>query len=154
MSPSSGSTSCRPRQERPLGAALGPVVHAAAARTALGAPVRLPKLEGAAALHLRDRVVSVVLATPRPVLLSEFRDGVFLLKKIAGSSTHVVYVKLGNGPGLWIAGAVTCSRCPTRRRAWPGTCSSGSSARSRTGSKGERLTKQTALELAAEIDGT
>ena len=97
--------------------------------------MRLPKLEGAPQLHLRDGVVSVVLATPQPVLLSEFRDGAFLLKKIAGTTTHVVFVTVGNGPGLWIAGARHVLMLPAAPPRLAGNVLSGSSARSRTGSR-------------------
>ena len=46
VSPSSGSTYCRPPRSSRSAPRSVPVVHAAAAQTALGAPVRLPKLEG------------------------------------------------------------------------------------------------------------
>ena len=137
-----------PAQERPLGAALGPVVGAAAARTALGAPVRLPKLEGATPLHLRDRVVSVLLATPQPVLLSEFRDGAFLLKKIAGGTTRIVYVRLGNGPGLWIAGARHVFALPDAPPRLAGNVLVWQLGPITYRLEGRALTKQTALELA------
>ncbi len=143
-----------PAQERPLGAALGPVVGAAAARTALGAPVRLPKLEGATPLHLRDRVVSVLLATPQPVLLSEFRDGAFLLKKIAGGTTRIVYVRLGNGPGLWIAGARHVFALPDAPPRLAGNVLVWQLGPITYRLEGRALTKQKALELATEIDGT
>jgi hypothetical protein len=143
-----------PAQERPLGAGLGPVVHAAAARTALGAAVRLPKLKGEPQLHLRDRVVSVLLAAPQPVLLSEFRDGVFLLKKIAGSTTHIVYVRLGTGPGLWIAGAGHVLALPDAPPRLAGNVLVWQLGPITYRLEGKELSKQTALRLAAEIDGT
>ena len=98
--------------------------------------------------------MSVVLATPQPVLLSEFRDGVFLLKKIAGSSTHVVYVKLGNGPGLWIAGARHVLALPDAPPRLAGNVLVWQLGPITYRLEGRALTKQTALELAAEIDGT
>lgn len=143
-----------PAQDRPLGAALGPVVQAAAAQTALGAAVRLPKLDAPPELHLRDRVVSIILATPQPVLLSQFRDGVFLLKKIAGSSTHIVYVKLGNGPGLWIAGARHVLALPDAPPRLAGNVLVWQLGPITYRLEGKGLSKQTALRLAAEIDGT
>ncbi len=39
----------------------------------LGGPVALPRVNGEPQLYERDGVVSAVLATPEPVLLSELR---------------------------------------------------------------------------------
>ena len=143
-----------PAQERPLAADLGPSVSSHAAAAALGAPVRAPKLHGTPVLHLRDGVVSVLLATPDPVLLSELRSDFPLLKKIAGSETHVLSLEVGNGPGLWITGArhlVVLPAAPPRL--------AGNTLIWVRGSityrlEGRDLDKATALALAAEIDGT
>lgn len=142
-----------PASEQPL-TQLGPVVHAAAARAALGGPVRLPKLKGSPQFHLRDGVVSVVLATPQPLLLSEFREGAFLLKKIAGTTTRVVYVKVGNGPALWIAGARHVLMLPAAPPRLAGNVLVWQVGAITYRLEGKRLSKQTALRLATEIDGT
>ncbi|MGZ4411194.1 MAG: hypothetical protein ACXVY8_03585 [Gaiellaceae bacterium] len=143
-----------PAKEQPL-TQLGPVVHAAAAQAALGGPVRLPKLKGPPPqLQLRDGVVSVVLKTPQPLLLSEFREGAFLLKKIAATSTHIVYVKVGNGPGLWIAGARHLLVLPSAPPRLAGNVLVWQVGPITYRLEGKELSRHTALRLAAEIDGT
>ena len=89
------------------------------------------------------------------MLLSQFRDGVFLLKKIAGSSTHVVYVKLGNGPGLWIAGARHVLALPDAPPRLAGNVLRLAARPDHVPARREGAeAEQTALRLAAEIDGT
>jgi hypothetical protein len=94
-------------EERELAADLGRLVGRAEAEAALGAPVRLPETHGSPALHVREGVVSALLATPEPVLLSQFRseNGAGLLKKVAGSSTGVEWLELAPDVyGVWLAG--------------------------------------------------
>ena len=143
-----------PAQEQPLAIGLGPRVDADAARTALGIPVRLPKLSGTPRLHLRDGVVSVLLATPKPLLLSEFRSDVFLLKKIAGTETNVVSLPVGNAPGLWIAGARHVLLLPAAPPRLAGNVLIWQAGTITYRLEGQRLSEKTALKLAAEIDGT
>jgi hypothetical protein len=94
-------------QERPLGAALGPVVPTATARATMHGDLLFPPLTPPPPLHLRDGIVSLLFRYHRaPVLLSEVydRNGI-LLKKLAGPTTHIVPVRIDSNPGLWLSGA-------------------------------------------------
>ena len=143
-----------PAQERPLGSDLGPAVTRQAAAAALGVAVRLPKLEGVPTLHLRDGVVSVLLAAPRPVLLSELRADVFLIKKIAGSATNVRSLTVGKAPALWIAGARNVLALPAAPRRLAGNVLIWEMGSVTYRLEGRALSKTMALKLASEIDGT
>ena len=94
-------------QEQPLAAGLGPTVPTATARATLQGMLLLPSLSTAPPLHLKDGIVSLLFRYHgAPVLLSEAydRNGI-LLKKLAGSATHVVPVRVDSNPGLWLSGA-------------------------------------------------
>jgi hypothetical protein len=94
-------------QERPLGAGLGPAVPTATARATMHGKLLLPPLSPPPPLHMRDGIVSLLFRYRRaPVLLSEVydRNGI-LLKKLAGSTTHIVPVRVDSNPGLWLSGA-------------------------------------------------
>jgi hypothetical protein len=143
-----------PAPERPLGAALGPPVDAEAAQAALGVPVRLPKLEGTPRLHLRDGVVSVLLATPEPVLLSEFRSNAFLLKKVAGGATNVSFRQVGGAPALWIAGARHVLVLPAAPPRLAGNVLIWQRGSIVYRLEGRKLSESAALKLATEIEGT
>jgi hypothetical protein len=96
----------RPRARAvPLGRYLGPVVGARVARQVLGRPLRLPPALHPGELHMTGAVVSVLLRAPRPMLLSELPSDVYLLKKIAVTSTHLEGVSVDGQPGFWITGA-------------------------------------------------
>jgi hypothetical protein len=90
--------------ERRLDADLGPIAGPGDVQTALGEPMRLPPGSGAPPIRLRGSIASVVLNTPDPTLLSELLSDELLLKKIAGTSTHVTWLEVGGSPGIWIAG--------------------------------------------------
>ena len=143
-----------PAQEQPLAANLGPTVDSERAEEALGAPLRLPPLRGSAQLHLRDGVVSVLLAGPQPLLLSEFRSNVFLLKKLASSGTEVVSLEVGTAPGLWITGAPHVVLFPAAPARLAGNVLIWQQGTVVYRLEGRQLTKQTALELAEKITGT
>jgi hypothetical protein len=96
-----------PAQERSLGSSLGVPITASAARELLGARFRVPgDLEPQ--LYRSGQVVSTLLATPDPVLLSEFRAGArgdLMIKKLIGYATDAQGVDLGlNVPAVWIHG--------------------------------------------------
>lgn len=94
-------------QERPLGEYLGPVVPAARARGTLHGELLLPPLSPPPPLHAHDQVISLLFRyRGEPVLLSEVYDteGI-LLKKLAGSGTHIEQVRVAGGRGLWLSGA-------------------------------------------------
>ena len=145
-----------PAQKRPLDADLGRLVDSATAERALGAPVRLPALAQAPRLHLAGGVVSTILATPRPVLLSEFRSGAqsYLFKKFAAGSTAVRPVHVGRSPGLWIAGGehVLLPRAAPPRLAGNALLWQRGAITYRL--EGRGLTERLALRLAIETTGT
>jgi hypothetical protein len=143
-----------PAQERGLAEGLGPLVDRKAAETALGAPVRLPANDGVPRLHLRDGVVSVLLAAPQPVLFSQFRSDEFLLKKIATGSTSVVPITVGRAPGLWIAGAPHLLAVPPAPPRLAGNVLVWQRGQITYRLEGRDLTKAAALRLASEIEGT
>jgi hypothetical protein len=93
-------------QERPLGADLGPVVPAAAARGALHQKLLLPPLSPPPPLHVQNEIVSLLLRYQgETVLLSEVYDAEgILLKKLAGSGTRVEPVRVAGRRGLWLSG--------------------------------------------------
>jgi hypothetical protein len=149
-------TTLPPAAERPLAAGLGAPVTPTDAEAVLGGPVALPRTSGEPQLYASAGVVSTVLATPEPVLLSELRsdDGGTLLKKLAGISTTVEWVPIdASTQGLWIAGehhVVYWLQAPPRLAGnvlvWE---RDGVTYRL----EGKRLTKARALELARELEG-
>jgi hypothetical protein len=104
-------------------------------------------------LHQRSGAVSVLLASPRPVLLSEQRSDGYLLKKVAGMETNVAWLQVGEDTGLWITGrphVVVMAAAPPRLAGnvllWDdGTILYRLEA--------PRLDRATALRLAAQIRG-
>ncbi len=143
-----------PAEQRPLAAGLGVPVSRVAAEAALGGQVALPRVRGELQLYARGGVVSAVLATPEPVLLSELRtgDAGSLLKKLAGISTTVEPTRIDEtAEGLWIAGeehVVYWLEAPPRLAGnvllWE---RDGVTYRL----EGKTLTKERALELAREL---
>jgi len=143
-----------PAQQRPLAADLGPEVDVATAQAALGSAVRLPRLDRPLELHLRQGVVSALLETPAPVLLSEFRANAFVLKKIAGSATSVEWLRIGRVTGLWITGARHLVALPAVPPRLAGNVLLWQSGPITYRLEGKSLDRQAALRLAAEIEGT
>jgi hypothetical protein len=93
-----------PAVERPLAVNLGDRVTPAQAEDVLGVPFALPDTGGEPTLYQQSSVISTLLATPEPVLLTETRAA--LMKKIAGMSTGVRWLRIAPGvDGVWIAGA-------------------------------------------------
>jgi hypothetical protein len=93
-------------EERPLGADLGRRISYGEARGILGGPVRLPDVDGRPQLYEREGAISVVLATPEPVLVTQLRPlgGGTLLKKLAAFSRVEDADIDDRRRGLWIAG--------------------------------------------------
>ena len=143
-----------PAATRAVGAALGSPVSAAEAEQVLGEPFALPRVNGSSQLYEQSRVVSALVATPEPVLVSQFSPpgGGYLLKKVAGMATGVENVEIAPGlEGLWIAGeehVVYWQSVPPRLAGnvllWE---RSGVTYRI----EGKRLTKERALELARQL---
>jgi hypothetical protein len=92
-----------PAAERPLRADLGSPVTRARARAILGAPFRVPPVEGEPKLYERDGTVSALLADPGPVLLTETAFTGLMKKLAATSEVEAVQVEPGVD-GIWIAG--------------------------------------------------
>jgi hypothetical protein len=141
-----------PAQVRPLGADLGLRVDARTARAVLGLPMRFPKLDRQPQLYQSGDAISTLLARPEPVLLTEFRSGsAAIFKKILSGGTTAVGVQVGTAPGIWISGqphVFEPVRVPPRL--------AGNVLIWQVGAitfrlEGRHLTKQAALELAAEI---
>jgi hypothetical protein len=142
-----------PAQERPLAAGLGPVAGPAEVRAALGAPMRLPKGARSAEVHLRSGIASVVLATPQPVLLSEFANG-FLLKKLAATTTNVEWLQVGSAPALWITGGQHVVVLPAAPPRLAGNVLVWERGKVTYRLEGRGLGRRAALRLASQITGT
>ena len=92
-------------RERALAVGLGAPISRREAERLLG-PVRLPPVRGRVRLYSLDDVVSTILTTPDPTMLSELGvGGPPVLKKVVGPATSVTPVRVVNpGDGLWISG--------------------------------------------------
>jgi hypothetical protein len=141
-------------QERPLSAGLGRPVDAATAQAALGGPVQLPAHRGTPVFHLRDGVVSVLLAAPQPVLLSEITGQGYLMKKIVGSSTNVAPVSVDGTQGFWISGAPHVLLLPQAVPRVAGNVLIWQRGTITYRLEGRGLNEQAALRLATQIQGT
>jgi hypothetical protein len=129
-------------------------VSEAEARAALGAPVRLPDVRPRPPLHLRGNIVSVILAAPRPVLLSEFPAAAGVLKKFAGNSTRVRWLTVGRVSGLWITGGEHVLQLPGSSPRLAGNALIWQHGTTTYRLEGRGLGLRTALRLAREIEGT
>jgi hypothetical protein len=143
-------------EERALGADLGRRVTSSEAEGILGRTVELPDVNGQPRLYEREGVISTVLATPAPVLVSQLRPlgGGTLLKKVASMASTVESAQIdGNTTGIWITGeqhVVYWLDAPPRLAGnvllWE---DGGVTYRI----EGKHLTKERALELAREMRG-
>lgn len=135
---------------RRLSADLGRTVSAARARQALGTPVRLPAGAGTPPLHLRAAVVSVVLATPEPLLLSELRTGPVpvILKQLSAAGTGVTWLAIHGSPAVWLAGARHVVRFPDAPARLAGNVLVWQSGELTLRLEGPRLDRATAVRIA------
>lgn len=141
--------------ERPLTSDLGRLVDRRAAQSVLHGGLRLPSGRPPRQFYVSGDAVSVVLATPRPVLLTEFRSGAedYVLKKIAAIATHVERLRVDAAPALWLTGKrhvlIILSGAPPRMAGnvllWQAR---GVTYRL----EGRTLTRPVALRLAREIE--
>jgi hypothetical protein len=140
-----------PAQERPLAADLGRRVTAARAVRVLGEKFALPRTRGNPQLYEKDFVVSALLATPQPVLLSEFRANGIVLKKLS-LTQGVQLLSVSQGArGAWIAGGhVYVGPAALPRLAANVLVWERGSVTYRL--EGRSLTQKVALRLAHEID--
>ena|SRR5438067_4898859 len=95
-----------PAEERPLSADLGHAVAPAEVEHEVGFEPLLPPVAHRPTFYVSGGFVSVLLATPKPVLLTEFSAGAGpgLLKKLAAGGTFVEPVTVDGGFGFWIRG--------------------------------------------------
>jgi hypothetical protein len=141
-------------EERALSARLGLPVSRTEAEALLGGRVALPASAGEPQLYELDGFVSAVLATPEPVLVSQFRpsSGGSLLKKTTASST-VEHVRIDDdAEGLWIAGSrhvVFWPEAPPRLAGNVLLWEDRDGVTYRI--EGKNLTRERALELAREM---
>ena len=132
--------------------------HAAEAEAMLGGPVALPPMNGEPPLYERGGVVSALLATPEPVLVSQLRtarrrDAAEEGRRDARPRSRPAEIDARRRRALDRRRAARRllargAAAPRRERA-----RSGSAAASPTGIEGKRLTKERALELARAIGG-
>jgi hypothetical protein len=143
-----------PAQERPLAADLGAPISRAGARLELGRPFRLPPEASGARLYGAGGVVSAVLATPEPVLLSEF-GSTGLMKKLASASTSVERVEIAPGvEGLWLSGGEHVFFGPSIPPRLAGNVLLWERGGVTFRLEGRRLGLKDALRLARSLEGT
>jgi len=95
-------------EERPLAAGLGREIGLAEATEILGRAPLLPDSGGTPRLYEQSGVVSALLATPDPVLISQMRsdNGIGLMKKLAAGGTAVEWLQVTPSvAGIWLSGA-------------------------------------------------
>ena len=99
-------------EERPLTEGLGPRVSVADAATVADFRPLLPRWIDH--VYVNEGAVLVLLrAHGKPVLLTEFRGGIYM-KKILGGQTRIEQVRVGRDYGLWVAGARHLFRMPSK----------------------------------------
>jgi len=137
--------------ERPLAVGIGAPIGSAEAQRRLGVPFR-PYEHGQ--LYGSDDVVSTLLATPAPVLLSEFGSPQ-LLKKLATDATLVQSVDIAPGlQGLFLTGGHHVVVFPQVSPRLAGTVLVWVSRGITFRLEGRTLTEEKAVELARRITGT
>lgn len=141
-------------EERSLAASLGPPIGEREAALLLGRPFRFPAgVHGR--LHRSGDAVSMLLAAPDPVLLSELRPGVtggIVLKKVVGASTAAEPLTVEGSPGVWIGGRHVFELPPSSPRlAGPVLLWERGSVLYRL--EGKRLTLARARAIASRIAG-
>jgi hypothetical protein len=146
-------TTLPPAEERPLAAGLGDPIGREEADALLGGRVALPDTDGEPQLYERFGVVSTVLATPEPVLVSQFASqGGSILKKTTATSV-VEHVQIDDETeGLWIAGddhVVLWPHAPPRLAGDVLVWEDRDGVTYRI--EGRDLTRERALELAREM---
>ena len=142
-------------EERSLGADLGQPASRDDAEAALGGPLVLPQVSGTPQLYVRDGIVSALLATPEPVLVSAFRSpGGSILKKVAGLATVVEPATIDSArEGLWIAGGAHVVYWLTAPPRLAGNVLLWEDDGVTYRIEGASLTKERAIELAREMRG-
>jgi hypothetical protein len=138
-----------PAAERPLASGLGSPVGGAEAARVLGADF-LPRSHGP--LYERGGFVSTLLATPEPVLLSEFGSAE-MIKKLATSAVEPVEVAPGV-PGLWLSGARHAVFFPGTAPRLAGNVLVWASGGVTYRLEGRGLDRSRALRVAREVLGT
>ncbi|HWB21596.1 MAG TPA: hypothetical protein VG652_01765 [Gaiellaceae bacterium] len=145
-----------PAQEESLAASLGRPVTSKTAAQVLGAPFKFPPAKAAPPLYLEEGVVSALLATPSPVLLTELRTGgPGILKKLIGVSTGVESFQITDGePAIWISGVEHIFIGPDAPPRLAGHTLVWVAGNVTYRLEGRGLTMDAAVKLAHAIDGT
>jgi hypothetical protein len=130
---------------RPLAAGLGPVVGRARAEAVLGAAVH-----GPGPFHLRAGVVSTLLPSPAPLLLSELRTGPVpvVLKQLAGTGTAATWLEIHGSPAIWLVGARHVVRFPDAPARLAGNVLVWQAGSITLRLEGPRLDRATAVRIA------
>lgn len=143
-------------QQESLAASLGSPITDEDAAQVLGSPFKLPPAKGHPRLYLQDNVVSTLLATPSPVLLTEFESGgPEILKKLLGASTGMESFQLTDRePAIWINGAAHIFIGPDAPPRLAGHTLVWVAGKITYRLEGHDLTMDAAVKLAHAIDGT
>jgi hypothetical protein len=142
-------------EQRPFTVGLGEPVSREAAEAVLGGPFAFPSSVDEAQLYERDGIVSTVLATPTPVLLSEFSQfgsGSIVKKTTAGAIVEHMRIDAG-AEGLWIAGEQHIVMWPQAPPRLAGNVLVWERDGVTYRLEGKALTKERAVELARELAG-
>jgi hypothetical protein len=143
-----------PAEERPLTAGLGTRASPAEAALVLGHPFLLPPGARGAPLYQQPGMVSAVIATPEPTLLSELAF-TGLLEKLAAFGTGVEPLQVAPGvDGLWLSGAQHVVFGPATPARLAGHVLLWERGGVTFRLEGRHLERERALELAREILGT
>jgi hypothetical protein len=141
-------------QERALGADLGTPVTADGVEANLGFRPKLPPSHGKPQLYEQGDFVSAVIATPRPVLLTQFRSGgnPEMLKKLSGGATAIEPVTINGEAGLWLTGAEHVFIAPNAPPRLAGNVLLWQHGDLTFRLEGRGLTRQEAFRIARSID--
>jgi hypothetical protein len=140
-------------QERALAADLGTRVSRVAASRILLAPVRIPNVRAQLHFYAYGNMISTLLATPQPVLLSELRIGSGVYpQKILGPGTQLETATVVTaGDAAWLSGARHVAVFPPAPPRLAGNVLIWSFEGITYRLEGRTLDERTALRLAREI---
>jgi hypothetical protein len=143
-----------PAQERALSADLGTPISRTEAAHRLIASFRLPKVHGRPHLYAYGNMVSTLLSTPQPVLLSELRTGIpsGFPQKIVGPTTKLEMSTVRTADdAVWVAGGRHIVLMPDAPPRLAGNVLIWSYNGITFRLEGRSLDERTALKIAREI---
>jgi hypothetical protein len=142
-------------EERALADTLGRPVARDAAERDVGFRLLLPAGTARPTIYELQGTLSVLLATPEPVLLTELKsygsDDNAFFKKVAGMATHVEWVTVGGENGIWLGGPQHVFFGPGAPPRLAGNTLLWQHGGVTLRLEGKRLAKEAALRLAATI---